>query len=56
VFAQAREAGLDMKAVGERRAVRKAQLLDQFKSGSLRPPKTRAFTGHKLHQGKPVES
>jgi hypothetical protein len=32
VFAQAREGGLDMEALGERLAVRKAQLLDQFKS------------------------
>jgi hypothetical protein len=56
VFAQAREAGLDMEALGARLAARKAQLLEQFKTGGLPPPKTRAFTGHKLEQSKPVEA
>ena len=56
VFAQAREAGLDMDALGERLAARKAQLLEQFKTSGLPTPKTRAFTGHKLEQSKPVEA
>ena len=56
VFAQAREAGLDMEALGERLAARKAQLLEQFKTSGLPAPKTRAFTGHKLEQSKPVEA
>jgi Hemerythrin HHE cation binding domain len=55
VFAQAREAGLDMDDLGARLAARKAQLLEQFKTG-LPAPKTRAFTGHKLEQSKPVEA
>jgi Hemerythrin HHE cation binding domain len=56
VFAQAREAGLDMAALGDRMVARKAQALDQFKSRGLPAPKTRAFTGHKLEQSKPVEA
>jgi hypothetical protein len=54
VFAQARAAGLDMSALGERLAARKAQLLEQFKTRGLPAPKTRAFTGHKLEQSKPI--
>jgi len=56
VFAQARKAGLDMVALGERMAARKEQVLEQFKTGGLPAPKTRAFTGHKLDQSKPVEA
>jgi hypothetical protein len=56
VFAQARKAGLDMVALGERMAARKHEVLEQFKTGALPPPKTRAFTGHKLEQSKPVEA
>jgi len=54
MFAQAREAGLDMDALGEQMAARKKELLAQFKSGGLPAPKTRSFTGHKLQQGEPV--
>ncbi|MGZ3339492.1 MAG: hemerythrin domain-containing protein [Reyranella sp.] len=56
VFAQAREAGLDMETLGERMAARKVELLDQFKTRGLPAPKTRAFTGHKLEQSQPVEA
>jgi Hemerythrin HHE cation binding domain len=56
VFAQAREAGLDMDALGERMAARKAQVIEQFKASGLPAPKTRAFTGHRLEQSKPVEA
>ena len=54
VFAQARKGDLDMDALGERMAARKAQVLAEFESRGLPPPKTRAFTGHKLDQSKPV--
>jgi hypothetical protein len=56
LFAQAREAGLDLDTLGERLLARKQQLLAQFKANGLPPPITRAFTGHKLKQGKPVEA
>ena len=54
VFAQAREGGLDMPALGERLAARKQQLLAKFKAEGLPPPTTRSFTGHKLRQGHTV--
>ena len=54
IFAQAREAGLDMDALGEQLAARKAELLAEYKSSGLPTPKTRSFTGHKLEQSQPV--
>jgi len=56
VFAQARAGDLDMVALGDRMAARKEELKAKFQSEGLPPPKTRAFTGHKLEQGKPVEA
>ena len=55
VFAQARKAGLDLVALGEQMAARKEQVIEQFKTSGLPAPKTRAFTGHKLDQSKPVD-
>jgi hemerythrin superfamily protein len=54
IFAQAREAGLDMDALGDELAARKQELLAEFKSKGLPSPETRSFTGHKLRQGQPV--
>lgn len=54
IFAQAREAGLDMDALGDQLAARKQQLLSEFKAKGLPTPETRSFTGHKLRQGEPV--
>lgn len=54
LFAQARKAGLDMDALGEQMAARKAQLLEEFKAG-LPAPETRTFSGHDLEQGQPVD-
>jgi hypothetical protein len=54
MFAQAREAGLDMDALGVRLAARKKELLTAFKADGLPAPETRSFTGHKLRQGEPV--
>ena len=53
MFAQAREAGLDMDALGDQLAARKKELMAQFKSQGLPSPQTRSFTGHKLVQGEP---
>lgn len=55
LFAQARDAGLDMDALGDRMMARKKTLLADFKANGLPTPQTRSFTGHKLAQGKPVE-
>ncbi len=54
MFAQARDAGLDMDALGEQMAARKKELLAQFKANGLPVQKTRSFTGHKLAQSQPV--
>lgn len=54
MFAQAREAGMDLEGLGDRMAARKAELLAQIKSKGLPLLTTRSFTGHKLQQGAPV--
>ena len=54
VFAQAREAGLDMDALGERMAARKQHLLAEIEVNGIPAPKTRSFTGHKMQQALPV--
>jgi hypothetical protein len=54
VFAQAREAGLDMEALGARLMERKEELLAKFEAEGLPPPTTRSFTGHKLQRGHTV--
>ncbi|HEY2609970.1 MAG TPA: hypothetical protein VGI94_04125, partial [Reyranella sp.] len=57
LFAQAKEAGLDTEALGERLLERKQALMDEFKGGAkLPPPETRSFTGHELVQGAPVDA
>jgi hypothetical protein len=53
-FAQARKGDVDMDALGEQLAARKAELLAAIKSNGLPPPETRSFTGHKMKQGAPV--
>jgi hypothetical protein len=54
MFAQARDAGLDMVELGDRMATRKKELLADIKANGLPTPKTRSFTGHKLTQSQPV--
>ena len=55
LFAQARKAGLDMDALGERMAARKTELMDRFEAQGLPAPETRSFTGHDLVEGEPVD-
>jgi hypothetical protein len=54
LFAQAKAAGMDLDALGERLMARKEELIEKFKSNGLPTLETRSFTGHKLQQGKPV--
>ena len=57
LFAEAKKAGLDMEALGERLMRRKQELIAEFGEGDNLPaPETRSFTGHDLQQGKPVEA
>jgi len=53
MFAQAREAGLDMDALAEQLTARKKELQAEFAKG-LPSPQTRSFIGHKLVQSQPV--
>ncbi|WP_421998878.1 hemerythrin domain-containing protein [Reyranella sp.] len=55
LFAQARDAGLDVDDLGERLMARKEELMAQFER-RLPPPQTRSFTGHKLVQGEPLDA
>jgi hypothetical protein len=57
LFAQARNAGLDVEGLGARLAARKKLLLDDFEAGAaLPPPETRSYTGHELKQGHPIQA
>jgi hypothetical protein len=56
IFAQARDAEVDLKALGERMTRRKAELKAQFERGEAEPPKTRTFQGGRLARGKPVDA
>lgn len=56
LFAEARRAGLDFEALGERMKARKEALKAEFHQGKLPPPQTRSFTGHTLVQGHPLET
>lgn len=57
LFAEARDAGMDLDDLGERLKAGKAQLLARFKEASALPPRqTRSFTGHKLAQSQPVQA
>jgi hypothetical protein len=55
VFAQARDAGLDIDELGARMAARKKELMAQIDAEGLPHPETRSFTGHQLEQGAPVD-
>ena len=55
LFAQAKEAGLDMVALGERLRARKEELLAEFQSAGLPTPETRSFHGPKLKTGAPLQ-
>jgi hypothetical protein len=57
LFAEAKKAGLDLEGLGERLMQRKQELMAEFGEGDNLPaPETRSFTGHELHQGRPVET
>lgn len=57
LMAQARQAGLDLDALGARLEERKGELLADFqKRSTLPPPNTRSYTGHSLVQSEPVEA
>jgi hemerythrin superfamily protein len=53
LFAEAKEAGLDMDALGKQMSARKEELMAEYKSG-LPTPQTRSFKGTELEHGEPV--
>lgn len=55
MFSQARKAGLDMDALGEQMAARKAELMSTLDPANLPPPETRTFTGHETIEGEPLD-
>lgn len=55
MFAQLRQAEVDLVALGDRLKARKQQLTAEFKNADLPPLETRSFTGHELVQSKPFE-
>lgn len=55
LFAQAKKGDVDMHALGERLAERKAALKADFKRDGLPPPETRAMKGAELRRGHPVD-
>lgn len=55
MFAQARRAGVDLVALGEELAARKAALKKQFQANGLPTPETRSMKGARLKIGQPIE-
>lgn len=55
LFAQARDAGLNVDALGKQMADRKQNILSEIEKDGLPDPETRSFTDHNLIQGEPVE-
>ena len=55
IFSQARAAGLDMDALGDRMNARKEHILGEYETGGIPAPETRTFTGHALEEGEPVD-
>jgi len=53
LFAEAKEAGLDMESLGEQLMARKSALMEEYKS-ALPTPQTRSFKGPELEHGEPV--
>jgi Hemerythrin HHE cation binding domain len=54
IFAQAKKAGVDMAALGEQLAARKAELKKTFRQTGIPRPETRSMKGVQLTVGQPV--
>ncbi len=53
VFAQAKKGGVDLMALGQEMAARKAELKQAFAQDGAAQPQTRTFTGAKIGRGTP---
>ena len=56
LMAQARKAGVDMDALGDKLLARKEELMKKFMAEGLPPPTTRSFRGHKMQQGRTMDA
>jgi galactokinase len=56
MFAQAKESDVDMKAMGELLAARKAELKAEYESAGIPPQLTRSMIGAELERGQRVEA
>jgi hypothetical protein len=56
IFAQAKDAGVDLDALGEKLAARKKQLMAQIEKSGPPTPETRTLHNPKLKQGQPVSA
>lgn len=54
IFAQAKKAGVDMAALGEMLAARKAELKKMYRQNGVPRPETRSMKGAKVSIGQPV--
>ncbi|HEV7692504.1 MAG TPA: hemerythrin domain-containing protein [Hyphomonadaceae bacterium] len=54
IFAQAKQGGVDLAALGEKMAARKAALVKTFKASGIPIPETRSMKGVPLVAGAPV--
>jgi Hemerythrin HHE cation binding domain len=54
MFAQARSADVDLKALGDKMTARKKELQARFKADGLPTPTTRSFKGARVEVGQPV--
>lgn len=53
IFAQAKKAGLDLEALGEEMAARKAELMKEFKRDGMPTPEVRSMKGAEVRIGQP---
>ena len=56
LMAQARKAGVDMDALGDKLLARKEELMKKFMAEGLPPPTTRSLRGHKMQQGRTMDA
>lgn len=56
IFSQVKESDINLKALGEKMAARKEELLTQFTKSGIPAPVTRSMTAKTIEQGDPVSA
>jgi hypothetical protein len=54
IFSQIKDSHVDLKALGEQFAVRKEELMAEFKKSGIPVPVTRSMTAKPIEQGQPI--